>query len=411
MDLFRKEAIERRANRLYGEVALTTPLSTWVLTALIGGLVVGLSVILAFGDYARKETVSGWLKPDKGLIRIVSPQLASVNAVHIVEGEDVQLGDVLLDLNFDNSLITGGQAVDRALSEINSQITESESRLHILNQQHAQNVKTIEDQSIVARKELIRLNAQRAVLLKRVDAAKAVLDRYDALVREDAASFLEAERQRDAVLALEQSLAQMDQRIETKTGGLTSYSNQLAELPLEKEAALAELRESIAALRAQSAQLARQGALAMTAPVSGRVAALPVSVGETLRPQELAIALLPEGGRLEAELFVPTRAAGFIKSGQPVRLQLDAFPFQKFGVTKGRVAKISKTVFTPAELPEALGLKEPAYRITVEIERQDINAYGENFPLQAGMTLNADIIQEKQKLWRAFMEPLLVQFG
>lgn len=138
--------------------------------------------------------------------------------------------------------------------------------------------------------------------------------------------------------------------------------------------------------------------MVMTAPVSGRVAALPVTKGQSIRPQELAIALLPEGGLLEEELFVPTRAAGFIREGQNVQVQFEAFPFQKFGVAQGTVAAASKTIFEPTELPVNLGLAEPVYRVVVGLEDQQVDAYGEKFPLQAGMTLKADIVQEKRKL-------------
>ena len=49
--------------------------------------------------------------------------------------------------------------------------------------------------------------------------------------------------------------------------------------------------------------------------------------------------LTPRGGALRAELYVPSRAIGFVKSGQRVRLLYDAFPYQKFGPAWGEVRR------------------------------------------------------------------------
>jgi membrane fusion protein len=56
-------------------------------------------------------------------------------------------------------------------------------------------------------------------------------------------------------------------------------------------------------------------------------------------------------------------------------------------------------------------LKEPVYRVTVELNKQDVFAYGENFPLQAGMMLEADIILDKQSLFEWIFEPLMSMKG
>ncbi|MDE0556726.1 MAG: hypothetical protein OXI24_21140 [Candidatus Poribacteria bacterium] len=87
MELFRQQVIERRTKRLFGEIALASPVSTWWVTGLIGMVVLGILVSLLVGSYARKEIVPGWLKPDQGLVRIVSPQLGTVEYVHVVEGQ------------------------------------------------------------------------------------------------------------------------------------------------------------------------------------------------------------------------------------------------------------------------------------------------------------------------------------
>lgn len=407
MELFRKQAIEHQGNRLYGEVALTTPVSTWVLTGLIGTIIAGIAIALFLGSYARKETVSGWLTPDKGLVKIVSPQLGTVATVHVEEGQAVAAKAHLITLDLDTVFAGGDGVIETALRELEAQIDEREKLITLTARRFEQDAKTLQGQLESAQTELVRLQQQSQVLNERITAANGVLERYSLSAEENATSILDVERQRESVLALQQSAAQVSQQIDTKRGEIATQQNQIEGLPVQRDTALAELRQAVSSLRAQRAQLSRQGSMVMTAPVSGRVAALPVTNGQSIRPQELAIALLPEGGLLEAELFVPTRAAGFIREGQNVRVQFEAFPVQRFGVAQGTVAAISKTIFEPTELPVTLGLAEPVYRVMVSLENQQVDAYGEKFPLQAGMTLKADIVQEKRKLWEVLLEPLL----
>ena len=65
--------------------------------------------------------------------------------------------------------------------------------------------------------------------------------------------------------------------------------------------------------------------------------------------------LLPDGASLLAELFVPSRAIGFVEPGQRVRLMVDAFPYQRFGTLGGRVETVSQAVLSPNEVIGKVG--------------------------------------------------------
>src|SRR5262249_15069423 len=106
-------------------------------------------------------------------------------------------------------------------------------------------------------------------------------------------------------------------------------------------------------------------------------------------------------------LFFPTRAFGFVRPGQQVRILYDAFPYQKFGTYGGRVTKVSHTILTSSDSTGPIILKEPAYRVTVALERSDVDAYGLKVPLQPDMLLRADVILEQRSLMRWLLDPLL----
>jgi membrane fusion protein len=114
---------------------------------------------------------------------------------------------------------------------------------------------------------------------------------------------------------------------------------------------------------------------------------------------------------LVAELYVPSRAIGFIAPGQRVRLLYDAFPYQRFGPSYGTVQSVSGSVLAPQEVTAAISLAEPVYRVLVTLEAQSIQAFGHPQRIQSGMSLTADIVLEQRSFAEFLLEPLLAMRG
>ena len=104
---------------------------------------------------------------------------------------------------------------------------------------------------------------------------------------------------------------------------------------------------------------------------------------------------------------MPSRAAGFIRAGQEVRLKYQAFPHQRFGVGHGVVTDVSRTVLAPNEVEiPGLVVQEPVFRVRVRLARADVSAYGERIPLQPGMLLTADMVIDKRTLAEWLLDPI-----
>jgi membrane fusion protein len=142
------------------------------------------------------------------------------------------------------------------------------------------------------------------------------------------------------------------------------------------------------------------------APTAGRVSTLQATTGQNADPQRLQLEIIPEDSVLQAELFLPARAVGFVEPGQAVRILYDAFPYQHFGTYRGQVTKVSQTILTSSDAAGPISLKEPAYRVTAALERPDIDAYGKRVALQPDMLLKADIILERRSLMSWLTNPL-----
>jgi membrane fusion protein len=145
---------------------------------------------------------------------------------------------------------------------------------------------------------------------------------------------------------------------------------------------------------------------------------LNLSDAGTVSP-ELADSLSPVP--FEAQLYVPARHAGLISNGQQVSIRLDAYPAQKFGVQHGVVTEVSQTPLLPHGVDSqsyvaALAASrqyatrpsgpEGIYPVKVKLLRQQVLANGKEFSLKQGMTLQANVILEKKRVWEWIVDAL-----
>jgi len=105
--LFRSEALKHREGEWLGSIQLIRPVSFSVLTGLCVFVALALGAYLVIGEYTRKARLTGYLVPDLGIIRLVSPQPAVVVESHVAEGKSVRQGDVLFGAGRRAATVTG----------------------------------------------------------------------------------------------------------------------------------------------------------------------------------------------------------------------------------------------------------------------------------------------------------------
>ncbi|MBL4836590.1 MAG: HlyD family efflux transporter periplasmic adaptor subunit [Kordiimonadaceae bacterium] len=141
--------------------------------------------------------------------------------------------------------------------------------------------------------------------------------------------------------------------------------------------------------------------------MNGRVVSIAgTAIGRSVQAGQPLFSILPEGSVLEAELFVPSRAVGFVEEGQEVRLLYDAFPYQRFGSFTATITKVTKTILAPNETFAPFEVKEPVYWVTAKLTAKNITARGSEIALQSGMTLQANIVLERRSFIDWLLEPL-----
>ena len=120
----------------------------------------------------------------------------------------------------------------------------------------------------------------------------------------------------------------------------------------------------------------------LLAPSHGSLATLDIKSGD-VRAQVVA-AVMPTDDRLEAEVWLSSKAAAMVTEGMLVKLKYDAFPFQRYGIAKGEVIAIDKVPTQPVALPFRFELQEPGYRMRVRLRQQAMQVTGSECGLDGG---------------------------
>ncbi|MGV1901724.1 HlyD family secretion protein [Agrobacterium sp. 22-3674b3] len=402
--LFRTQAIEHR-RRLRGEVMIAQPVSHGVMTAILGVFVVVGATYLMTGTYARKETVQGYIAPTGGLAQLYATKGGIVTRVLVHEGDVVTQGQPMVELSLET---TGadGQIGEKLRSEtqariqsIDTQMTATKARFDEEGRRLSARVEGLGGE--LASQEQ-RLESERRLQALQTDDA----GRYAQLQIKGSGTRFELSRRQQQILAQESVIHELERQKEQRQGDLNDARSHLAGLAAERDDKLAQLQGLRSELEQSLAQLQVNRAYVMVAPVAGRVAALQAQPGQTAVAQSPLAALVPAGSNLEANLLVPPRAAGLIQPGQEVRLRVDAFPYQRFGVVSGHVVQVSRATYREGELLAPIAFKDPVYRVTVSLERTSIAAYGEERPLTPGMTLIGDVITDRRHFTDWVLDPL-----
>jgi membrane fusion protein len=406
--LFRQEAIDFLQQRnSWGEVVSLQPVSSTILGWTLAGLVAVSLCFLSIAQYARKETVSGYLTPTVGTAKIFVPQQGFIKDIKVKEGQEVAEGDPLLTVvtsqitaNGDdvNSTVLAVLAQQRNVVE--RQIAAEERRTASERERLASTIKGIEG-------EIDQLEDQRNIQNERLKLSESFVATGAKLVASGALAAIELKRREQGALEQKQNVVTLDQQITARRTQLNDARHSLEQLPAVVAERVRVLRNDLSSIEQRVAEVNGRQAYVIKAPTSGRVSTLQATVGQIADPKHMQLEIIPVDAQLQAELFFPTRAFGFVRPGQQVRLLYDAFPYQKFGTYRGSVTELSRAILSGNETTGPITLKEPAYRVTVALERPDIDAYGRKMPLQPDMLLKADVILEQRSLLRWLLDPVL----
>ncbi|MBN6150790.1 HlyD family efflux transporter periplasmic adaptor subunit [Xanthomonas sp. AmX2] len=413
--LFRKEAVEAKHNRWLGRICLAQPVSLWVLSIFSLCAAALVVLFLVFGHYTKRSRVVGQLMPMRGMATVLAPATGVIARIDVTEGGRVEAGQTVAVLTVPRATLSDGDALAAVEARLRRRAQGlKDTRLADQDLLDAQRNGLVE-QLTNARRELEKIREEITTRNQQVTLDEEVLERLQRLRSGNYVSELQIKQQRTQVLEQVSNRQALQRQAIGAERSIAQLEQSLRALPVQRQVGEAGLRTALAQLEQEQVETLARGELALTAQVSGVVATQLFKPGQAVEAGQPLMSVLPQDGRLEAGLLVPSRAIGFIDPGDKVLLRYQAYPYQKFGHQEGRVKQISRSALSPVEvaaLMDGLGaVSEPMYRVTVSLSRQDILAYGKPEQLKPGMALEADILGERSRLIEWIFEPLYSHGG
>lgn len=406
LSFFRNEVIEASQSRLHGEVVFSQPLSSKLFAGALFAILAIAAIWISVGTYARIETVPGVLMTDTPSAKIIAPQMGLVTDLLVEEGQIVKAGDRLLVVNSDRETAAGGDVAGQGIGALDQRRQLAEAQMSLAGSRASAERSRLGAVISGAIEEAANLDEQIALQEQVVASNQQILDQIVKVVEQGFVSKVEYERRRQTLLTSQQALATLRQRRTSSLSLADQARSQLASVDIEAAQGISQINANLQTMSAEEARLEGERSYVLKAPIDGRVTALATGEGRTTGAARPLMVLVPTDVQLTAELYAPTRSIGFVEPGKETRLLYDAFPYQRFGSFGGRVSSISRIAVDPRETEIPFPFEEPVYRVRVSLDEQSINAFGEPTPLQAGMTLQANIVLERQSFFAWLLQPL-----
>ena len=318
----------------------------------------------------------------------------------VKDGERVQAGQPLLrfDQRDATAKLTAASEIRSRLANENAVYRAILGELPATNltpnqrQQLSSQSQAVAGRNTAAREELAKSRERLAGLRTSLATARNIAARYQRLVAQGATSqvqLLEAQAKVDDLTAQinteERESARLSASSSATTGGNESELRSKIEANLRQ---ITDLNKQIS--EAQLLITYNQ----LKAPTAGVVFDVSVKAGSVVRAQsEKPLLKVVPQDNLQARVYLPNDAVGFVLPGQQAGISLDAFEASDYGRLPARVLRVGSDALTAEEQARVLGTQTSGlfFPAVLELKQQFLQVGQRRVPLQSGMSLTADI--------------------
>jgi len=160
----------------------------------------------------------------------------------------------------------------------------------------------------------------------------------------------------------------------------------------------------------------RRSLVVLRAPADGIVLELAHrSIGSVAKEAEPLVTLVPVGNKIEAEVDIDSADVARLRIGDPVRVKLDALPYQRHGTISGLLRIVTENSFQddkggargPTDKPDG----QPAFfRARISLGPLDLRNVPRDFRLIPGMTTTAEVVVGKRTVISYLLDPVVRLF-
>jgi len=410
-NLYRRAAVTHAGQQSFGAVMIAQPLSLRSMTMVLLVIALIAMVFLHYGEYARKVTVTGYLEPITGISRVYPNRNGIAEKLLLADGDRVEKGQPLLLVRSHYLLADGEDAHQKVMSQLLAQLKELKSSIDRQYGKNQLDSEWYEAKTLSLRQEKKQIEQLLSLETESSSIIERQLDAIRNLEKQQFVSSFQLLQVESDAIEGQKKILQLTQRLTRVKAEIDGATYQKNLLPTAFQEKMKNLQSELSTVEQQITEVNSQSEYLVKAPVSGRVTAVNIRIGDAVFVDRPILAILPANETLIARLLIPSRAAGFVQDGQAVRLMFDSFPFQQFGTQAGRVISMTDAAIESRNINSPIKPSGPVFIAKVALDKNSITAFGKEQPLQADMLLTADIIQARRSIFEWMLEPLYTLRG
>ena len=440
--LFRPEVLNSKSGNSLGCIRLSQPISTLLITIISAILAISLISFSYFGFYTKKARISGITVPIGGTILLNSPSMGFVKNILVKEGQLVSAGTRIMEIGMEREG-SDGEISSIVEKQLNSKKNEMENEVLLRIDQHNSQLDTLKSQIKGVEQQISQIETEISISNRRLQLANKAVAGYRKLQDEGFMSGVQAQQKQEEYLDIESKISSLKRGKIELISMLNNFASQKKTLQMSLNSDQIQTKKLIISVQQELAENKNRRSNYIVATTPGVISTLNVENGQNISGNQALATILPisackdsgenilqtsannttcldRKGQLEVHLYAPSRTAGFVVEGQEVLIRYDAYPYQKFGLQKGKIINVSRTPFSTAELPIGLasslnsrlrsnnaGEGEGLYRIKARLDSQNILLYGVNHHLKPGLMLEAEVSLDKRQVWEWIFEPVI----
>jgi HlyD family secretion protein len=281
--------------------------------------------------------------------------------------------------------------------------------------------------------EISYLRRSLAVAREELGIVGEVVAMRQTLMAKESGSKLNYLLARQSYVGIEGRLRDMEGQIESRVRQIAGIQEQILSL---KTAWLKDATEQIETLQRDANDLREQlrkaklraDVVALKAPEDGIVLdVVKQSIGSVARAGDTLVVIVPTDQPLEVDCDISNQDIGVVRVGDPVKIKIDAFPYQKYGLVAGKVQALSEGLLSRVmsaagdtdDAGTAAGRKPGGagtggrlyYRAKVSIEEIKLRGVPADYRLLPGMKVSAEIKVGERSVLSYVIYPMMKAFG
>lgn len=339
-------------------------------------------------------TSTGSIQPVGNINVVKSYSSGTVKSINAVEGQYVNQGDILIELDtealdIDVNQLNTQKMILNAQHEIYTMIKDSKDMSTVKTADYETElqpyIQAILDSDTNYKNTLANLEKEKSNADLNHQIAQIQLEEYKSSGTRRQREMQELVVQQNA-LAMEQADIKIN---DTKTQYSAQINSQLSQISSQLDEIEANLEKYRLSKEYQN----------ITSPVDGYVNSVAVNtLGETVTSAQDLVTIVPDNTPVEMVCYVKNMDIADIEMGMEAEIKLEAYSYNKYGTVKGTVKHISPSSFSS----EQLG--------SVYLVKIDITDIPKGINLTSGLSGSVEIKTGKRTVMSYFLDPIIKGF-